>query len=43
MKGPSQYGTSCLPNLASVDLGDRLEDLQFLIDEGDPSTVEGSL
>ena len=39
MKGPSHLGTSCLPAPASVDLGDRPEDLHLLIDEGVTSTV----
>ena len=37
--GPSPHGTSRLPAPASVDLGDRPEDLHLLIDEGDTSTV----
>ena len=39
MKGPSHHGTSCLLAPTSVDLGDRLDDLHLLIDEGDSSTV----
>ena len=39
MKVPSHNGTSRLPAPASLDLGDRFEDLHLLIDEGDSSTV----
>ena len=39
MKGPLHHGTSRLPTTASIDLGEKLEDLHLLIDEGDSSTV----
>ncbi len=39
MKGPSHHVTSFLLALASIELGDRLENLHLFIDEGDSSTV----